>query len=193
MRGSDEQLARPAHYGSAMDDAWSAQVATRPEELERMKAHLDGLFAPLEFPTELARRILTHASHRDAVSGHNQRLSFIGASPSSSLRTRQLTRPRPPGRRVLESYFLLFLHSAPLPANAKPDYARLAERNIHTYVFGEHVGNGWALGNVMRWTPPGKGRNGKAASIGLYRIAGTAMEALVGGVYHQFVSPFGWA
>jgi hypothetical protein len=98
-----------------------------------------------------------------------------------------------PGRRVLESYFLLFLHSAPLPANAKPDYARLAERNIHTYVFGEHVGNGWALGNVMRWTPPGKGRNGKAASIGLYRIAGTAMEALVGGVYHQFVSSFGRA
>jgi hypothetical protein len=188
MRGSDEQLARPAHYGSAMDDAWSAQVATRPEELQQMKAHLDGLFAPLEFPPELARRILTHASHRDAVSGHNQRLSFIGASP----RRHPLRAPAhaTPGRRVLESYFLLFLHSAPLPANAKPDYARLAERNIHTYVFGEHVGAGWALGNVMRWTPPGKGRNGKAASIGLYRIAGTAMEALVGGVYHQFVSPF---
>jgi hypothetical protein len=89
---------------------------------------------------------------------------------------------------VLESYFMLFLHSARLPANAKPDYAALAERNVSTYVFGEHVGNAWKLGRVARWAPLGKANSSAGRTQGLYKVSGTAIEALVGGVYHQFVS-----
>ena len=41
-------------------------------------AHLDAVFAPLQFPPELAKRILTHGSHKEATHGHNGRLSFVG-------------------------------------------------------------------------------------------------------------------
>lgn len=40
--------------------------------------HLNGLFPPLKFPPELARRILTHGSHPSSVDGHNARFDFIG-------------------------------------------------------------------------------------------------------------------
>ena len=40
--------------------------------------HLNGLFPPLQFPPELARRVLTHGSHPSAASGHNAGLRFIG-------------------------------------------------------------------------------------------------------------------
>ena len=43
--------------------------------------HLNGLFAPLKFPPELARRIMTHGSHPKAVAGHNAGFTFMGASP----------------------------------------------------------------------------------------------------------------
>ena len=45
--------------------------------------HLNHIFSPLHFPEELARRILTHASHSAAIGGHNARLSFIGVCVSS--------------------------------------------------------------------------------------------------------------
>jgi len=41
--------------------------------------HLNGLFPTLQFPPELARRILTHGSHPAAIHGHNAAYSFIGA------------------------------------------------------------------------------------------------------------------
>ena len=45
----------------------------------RFVRHLNEQFLPLEFPPELARRILTHASHRRAgIDGHNARLAFVG-------------------------------------------------------------------------------------------------------------------
>ncbi|KAL4241665.1 hypothetical protein ABKN59_000843 [Abortiporus biennis] len=120
--------------------------------------HLSTLFSPLQFPQELATRILTHASHRDAHISHNARLSFIG-------------------RRVLNSYLLLMLHSS-----------------------GEFVAPKWDLGRVMRWTPVNiDPRVASAAtgeldhldpklswSIGLYKVQGTAVEAVIGGIYHQF-------
>lgn len=40
--------------------------------------HLNGLFPSLQFPPELARRILTHGSHPAAIHGHNAGLSFMG-------------------------------------------------------------------------------------------------------------------
>jgi hypothetical protein len=47
----------------------------------RFARHLNEQFYPLQFPPELARRILTHGSHqRAAINGHNARLSFIGTS-----------------------------------------------------------------------------------------------------------------
>lgn len=45
--------------------------------------HLNGLFSPLEFNPEAARRCLTHASHPSAVNGHNQGMSFLGMLLSS--------------------------------------------------------------------------------------------------------------
>ena len=44
----------------------------------RFSNHLNGVFPGLQFPPELARRILTHASHQTATNGHNASLSFIG-------------------------------------------------------------------------------------------------------------------
>lgn len=44
--------------------------------------HLNHLFPELQFPLELARRILTHASHPAAIYGHNAGLSFMGLHPS---------------------------------------------------------------------------------------------------------------
>lgn len=44
----------------------------------RFARHLNEQFAPLKFPSELARRILTHGSHKKATDGHNARLSFLG-------------------------------------------------------------------------------------------------------------------
>ena len=106
------------------------------------------------------------------------------------------------GRRVLQSYLLLFIHSSP---GLKPthDYEQLVERALNTYVLGEHVGPQWQLGKVMKWAPATSNASlasdptsvvllGKEAtrSIGLYKVEGTAVEALVGGVFHQFVSTF---
>lgn len=57
------------------------QRATHPAEAgARLAEHLNETFKPLEFPPELAARMLTHVSHRDAVNGHNGRLAFLGMS-----------------------------------------------------------------------------------------------------------------
>lgn len=110
---------------------------------------------------------------------NNARLSFIG-------------------RRVLKSYLLLFVHSS---SAVKPhhDYDHIVERALNTYVLGEFVGPRWELGKVMKWTPAtrdealaqdpmGALQLSKEASrsIGLYKVQGTAVEAVVGGVFHQF-------
>lgn len=101
---------------------------------------------------------------------------------------------------MLQSYLLIFIHSSQA---LKPthDYEALMERALNTYVLGECVGPQWQLGKVMKWTPATTSPNlandptsvvelGREASrsIGLYKVEGTAVEALVGGVFHQFVS-----
>lgn len=49
------------------------------ESDSRFSRHLNEQFPPLNFPPDLARRILTHGSHTKArADGHNARLSFIG-------------------------------------------------------------------------------------------------------------------
>ncbi|ETW78408.1 hypothetical protein HETIRDRAFT_454355 [Heterobasidion irregulare TC 32-1] len=131
--------------------------------------HLNTLFAPLDFNQELSQRILTHMSHKEAVQGHNARFSFMG-------------------RRVLHSYLLLFLHSS----TASPpslDYEDVASRALNTYILGEFVAPQWALGDVIRWTPARPVEDKGLTSlkgIGLYKVHGTVVEAVMGGVFHQF-------
>ena len=91
------------------------------------------------------------------------------------------------GRRTLEAYMLLFLQA--LPAAAEHDHSRMAHRVLNTHSLGEYVAPHWRLQDVMRWVPPRAaelGLDGKAS--GLHKIAGTMVEAVVGGVFHQFVS-----
>ncbi|KAJ7637047.1 ribonuclease-III-like-domain-containing protein [Roridomyces roridus] len=146
----------------------------KPDEV--FAGHLDGLFSPLKFPLELAARVLTHASHPAAYHGHNAQFSFIG-------------------RRVLESYLLLLLSSSP---QLKPshDLQEIVSRVLNTYFLGQHVGSKWGLGRVMRWTPTiaasmllDESRADKTKllkDVGLYKVQGDAVTAVMGGIFQQF-------
>lgn len=58
-------------------------INEKPESDSRFSRHLNGQFPPLDFPPDLARRVLTHGSHAKArTDGHNARLSFIGMCQS---------------------------------------------------------------------------------------------------------------
>ncbi|KAF8189986.1 ribonuclease-III-like-domain-containing protein [Mycena galopus ATCC 62051] len=138
--------------------------------------HLNGIFTPLTFPSELSARVLTHASHPAAFHGHNAQFSFIG-------------------RRVLESYLLLLLASSP---QLKPshDLQEIVSRVLNTYFLGEHIGSKWGLGRVMRWTPTiaasmllDEARGDKTKllkDVGLYKVQGDAATAVVGAIFQQF-------
>ncbi|KIJ63789.1 hypothetical protein HYDPIDRAFT_112748 [Hydnomerulius pinastri MD-312] len=157
------------------------------EDGARMAAHLNSVFHSLEFPPELAQRVLTHGSHKAAIHGHNARLGFVG-------------------RRALESYFLLFIHGVP-QTRSHHDYDVLVSRALNTYILGEHVALQWSLGRVLRWVPTVSQETLRTAqqqrpdaeleealaanpgivrSVGLYKVLGEAVQAVVGGVYHQF-------
>ncbi|KAH7912613.1 hypothetical protein BJ138DRAFT_1171799 [Hygrophoropsis aurantiaca] len=148
--------------------------------------HLNSIFPPLQFPPPIAQRILTHGSHKAATHGHNGRFSFMG-------------------RRVLETYFLLFLHSAARNQHHH-DYELLASQALNTYLLGEHVASKWSLGRILRWTPTVSSDTlrptsadsdaeletaltvnpGIVRSVGLYKVMGDTVQAVMGGVYHQF-------
>lgn len=200
------------------------QITPRPELLPRRSTeqwknqddvlvqHLENLFSPLKFPPELASRILTHASHPDATRRHNTRLSFVGEymrvkhlvvhhiSPSRDQNA--YTRP---GRRVLQSYLLMFIHSSPA-LRPDHDYEKFILHALNTYTLGELVAPKWELGKVTKWKPMNVGNLSRplgpdddapspfadvkadnARSIGMYKVHGTTVEAVVGGVFHQFV------
>lgn len=110
------------------------------------------------------------------------------------------------GRRVLQSYLFLFLHSSP-SLQPEHDLDFIAERAINTYVLGEHVAPRWGIGKIVRWTPvninsvstaPTLRRDPSSLltavtpssqrSIGMYKVHGTTVEAVMGGVFHQHVS-----
>lgn len=66
----------------------SAHPTTPDEDVldSRFSRHLNEQFPPLQFPPELARRVLTHASYVKArTDGHNARLGFLGARQSQLL------------------------------------------------------------------------------------------------------------
>ncbi|KAH9976185.1 ribonuclease-III-like-domain-containing protein [Lactifluus volemus] len=137
-----------------------------PDTFSSLSQHLNQTFPPLKFSPELAQRILTHISHRDSLIGHNSRFSFLG-------------------RRTLEAYLLLFLQG--LPVAAEHDHARIADRVLNTHSLGEHVAPHWRLLDVMRWVSPLAGQPGlDGREAGQYKVAGTTVEAIVGGILHQF-------
>ncbi|CAE6534866.1 unnamed protein product [Rhizoctonia solani] len=73
------------------------------------------------------------------------------------------------------------------------NWDNLSDMVLHTRALGEHVGAAWQLEKVMRWVPnfdhhidPSGTRAGEGGSPGLYKIRGTTVEAVVGGVFYQF-------
>jgi len=137
-----------------------------------MASHLNKTFGgTLVFPPELATRLLTHASHpASRVVGHNARFAFTG-------------------RRILEAYFLMFLHSCS-NVNSGANYANITSNALNTYTLGEQVGGKWGIGKVLKWKsmvdPQMAAKGVDNRHIGLHKVLGTTVEAIVGGVYHQF-------
>lgn len=68
-------------------------------------------------------------------------------------------------------------------------------RTLNSYVIGEHVGSVWGLGRMLRWTPtvaanklrPDEDQRDLLKSVGLYKIQGEAVAAVIGGIYQHFV------
>jgi len=155
-----------AAYATAHPPAERRVTAPPNAAPELLSQHLNKTFAPLQFPPTVAQRILTHLSHLDSVIGHNSRFAFLG-------------------RRTLEAYLLLFLQG--LPAAAEHDHARIIARALNTHTLGAHVAPRWKLQDVMRWVPPRAGDLAlDSRAAGVHKVAGTAVEAVVGGVLHQF-------
>jgi hypothetical protein len=180
----------------------------------RFAAHLNNVFPSLHFPPALAQRILTHGGHKLAPQGHNARLSFVGKTLSIP-HIYQVFNTFFTGRRVLESYYLLFLHSVARTQN-QHDYEYLSSRALNSYLLGEHIAPRWSLGRIVQWAPAVSqdvltahkiGKNsqqpadvqlenalqanrGFVKSVGLYKVMGEAVQSVVGGIYHQFVRPF---
>jgi len=155
----------------------SGQEQRAVGQSSQLVEHLNTVFSPLQFPPELATRILTHASHKDAAVSHNARLGFIG-------------------RRVLKTYLLLMLHSNPTISD-QHDHNLILDRTLNTYVLGEHVAPKWSLDSVLRWKPvridSNVGEGGFSSTnpalirgVGLYKVQGTTVEAVMGGIFHQF-------
>ena len=51
---------------------------------------------------------------------------------------------------MLQSYLLMFVHSAPA-LQPEHDYEKIVERALNSYTLGEHVPAPWALGKVLKW------------------------------------------
>lgn len=68
-------------------------------------------------------------------------------------------------------------------------------RTLNSYVLGEHVGSIWGIGRVLRWTPtvaaaklrPDEDQKELLKSVGLYKVQGDTVAAVMGGIYQQFV------
>ncbi|CAG7847311.1 SubName: Full=Uncharacterized protein {ECO:0000313/EMBL:CCA72036.1} [Serendipita indica DSM 11827] len=173
-------LAKRSFASSSRVNGWApARTLDRhhppaPTDNKKVVEHLRATFPPLEFPEDVALRIITHSSWKGGAEGHNARLAFIG-------------------RRVMECYLNLFLHSQTDSGLAKPHlfnrigYDELAKKILDTHVLGEFVGSAWQLERIMRWVPSHTNDPSRTMwSSGLYRVRGTTVEALLGGVFHHF-------
>ncbi|KDQ10391.1 hypothetical protein BOTBODRAFT_36291 [Botryobasidium botryosum FD-172 SS1] len=137
--------------------------------------YLKTLFPPLEFPEDVALRMLIHSSYRSLAEsvGHNARLGFVG-------------------RRALQAHLMMFMTAnAPLelePATSPIDFEEVSERVLNTYALGEFVGGAWGLERAMRWVPAKQPASPGSVplSSGLYKVRGATVEAVMGGLFHQF-------
>ncbi|KAF9009130.1 hypothetical protein BDZ89DRAFT_1078748 [Hymenopellis radicata] len=168
---SSSSSSASASYGFLQRRAARIEEEQYIAEQTPQSTHLRDLFG-LRFSAELSRRILTHASHAAAAQGHNSGLSFIG-------------------RRVLESYFLLMISSSPA-LTPSDDLEALSSHALNTYLLGQHVGRSWELGRVLRWVPAVSSPTdidlpaGEGRSIGLYKVQGDTVAAVLGGVFREF-------
>ncbi|KAF8157061.1 ribonuclease-III-like-domain-containing protein [Crassisporium funariophilum] len=175
-----DSRASSSTVGSSSSQEVSESIGNAETRTERARAtpyfeeHLNSLFSPLQFPRDLARRILTHGSHAAAFGGHNAGLSFLG-------------------RRVIAAYLQLFLSSSSA-LTPSDDVEAISSRTLNTNTIGEYVGYDWGVGRVMRWQPSApahkladKGNQVKVLqSVGLYKVQGEAVEAVLGGIYFHF-------
>ncbi|KAG8715051.1 hypothetical protein FRC08_011049 [Ceratobasidium sp. 394] len=183
-----------SRYGISRPPGWEPRSLVAPCSDEEAVEYFARLLPPLRFPQETAVRIITHSSWRAGMEGTNRRFSFIG-------------------RRVLEAYMLAFLHAhtplTPTPPLTRPpsdpqpdtqisrlpmpssileqDFTEITNQAVNAPVLGMLVGNVWELERVMRWVPNLVGES-ISNDPGLYTVRGTTVEAVVGGVFHQFVS-----
>ncbi|KAF8327259.1 ribonuclease-III-like-domain-containing protein [Cantharellus anzutake] len=180
------------YKSSELDDDVELDPVT-PSSLEAARSngewavsYLESQFPPLQFPPDLAKRVLTHSSYRKGAQtyGHNTRLAFMG-------------------RRVMDAYFLMSLQASLPESVAGPsfdggnaateevpytNFQELTENVLDTHTLGRHVGNEWGIGKVMRWTSAKNhlASNPGAVHAGRIKVQGTAVEATVGGIFHQF-------
>ena len=76
------------------------------------------------------------------------------------------------------------------------DVEEIKSRTLRTELIGEYVGPEWGVGRVIRWTPSASkneladmdNRVDVRQKVGLYKVQGEAVEAIIGGIYFQFVS-----
>ena len=67
---------------------------------------------------------------------------------------------------------------------------------LHTDFLGEYVGPEWGVGRVIRWSPSAPAHRiadmdmkvDVRRQVGLYKVQGEAVQAIIGGIYFQFVS-----
>ena len=99
------------------------------------------------------------------------------------------------GRRVLTAYLQLFLHSSSA-LHDSDDVEAIMNSTLNTDFLGEYVGPEWGVGRVIRWTPSAPAERlanmdrevDVRRQVGLYKVQGEAVQAIIGGIYFQFVS-----
>lgn len=75
------------------------------------------------------------------------------------------------------------------------DLDEIVARTLNSYVLGQTVGTKWGLGRAVRWTPtlpaaslnPALNQKELLRGVGLYKIQGDAVGAILGGIFFQFV------
>lgn len=194
-----------------------ARVFTAPSTDEEAAEFLKKLLPPLDFSSKLVRRIITHPSWKAGVEGHNTRLSFMGTLYPCLSSALYLHIFLLAGRRALNAYLVLFLHdariksagpSAPSKFNhpqSEVNYQAIVDFVLSDYQLGHNVGKAWKVDRVMRWISAvvsvqvGKHSlvlklfmqpdtaTEKVKSTGRNAVRAETVEAIIGGVLHQYV------
>lgn len=96
---------------------------------------------------------------------------------------------------MLVAYLQLFIHSSSA-LHPSDDLEAIVNSTLNTDFLGEYVGPQWGVGRVIRWTPSAPANRlsdmdrkvDVRRQVGLYKVQGEAVEAIMGGIYFQFVS-----